>query len=1036
MSRLNRVPIGAGRRLRAVLLSLLSVILLAGTLVAAAVVVATPAAAESLMPLVTAAQGISDPVASCYDSAGNLYVLDDNGQIFVNPAFSGTLFGHAVTAGTPTEVAVVSGSAALACNSGDLFVSYGTNSSRVLALSCTSTEIFGTFVTADTLTPVLTEPAIDSLAFDQNGNLYYTDDTDGTVDVLPAATGSIFGHSVSADTPTTLVTGLSSPTGLAFDPFGDLFIADSLDQTLTALPSYTGTLFGTSVTVNTPATLETGLSLPQFDYEAVAADSSGDVFVSDGSGVSALASSTGTLFDTPVTGGVLTPLNITADVMGVTVNPSDQLVMDDPTDNAVVEATLPTADVTGVTFSGPNTDPQVVVTGTGFGSEPGATTGAGCSASGVNLPYGDLTLDDRTQGWQAGYGNDCIGVNVSSWSTTQITFTFGSWYTDQEVSTNTELQPGDTYTVDVDGSYFSSATPLIPSVTALSPTSGPLTGGTTVTITGTHLLGASAVDFGSAPATSFEVKSDTSITAVDPAGAIGAVEVSVTTWYPSPSTPADNFTYTPAVEADYACTLPAPLGVVDFPVVLSSVPAPPHTITRGGTFPTALAAQVTVPASVINEAISAGATQFTVGSQTVTIDGTTSMGAPSGAVSPDTEQAAATDLPATDQDFVSNTPYTFDTTYNPVTWQTGPGTGLVDFVPGAIVDFATYVIHGTPSTLQITCRAPSGVAALNSTTVTPPTSTPSFQVPATTPPLQNQVSAGTDGGWAVTIANTSEDTVTKVSAAVTATDGGPTVAFDTAAMAASGTSCSPAGSGKLTCSVGELGAGDSATLDVLVDTGDLTPGASIAGAAAVTSSNASGHSSSLGAIEVTVVQAGNGIKAVAAPGIPLASTKKPLRTAKAKVTLTLPKKTAKKAGARRALPFVSAAIIGNQPPVAVTLQSLPSSAEPALCPQTGSTRCQGNIVEAFGNFAAYTSKLTPITAVVQFFYGATIPTGSVYFLKPNGKTVDKLSLCKKTANGYDTPCLATAERHLGTTGNRYAQDTVYFTGNDPVMGRR
>ena len=58
-------------------------------------------------------------------------------------------------------------------------------------------------VTADTLTPVLTEPAIDSLAFDQNGNLYYTDDTDGTVDVLPAATGSIFGHSVSADTPTT-----------------------------------------------------------------------------------------------------------------------------------------------------------------------------------------------------------------------------------------------------------------------------------------------------------------------------------------------------------------------------------------------------------------------------------------------------------------------------------------------------------------------------------------------------------------------------------------------------------------------------------------------------------------------------------------------------------------------------------------------------------------------------------------------------------------------------------------------------------------
>jgi hypothetical protein len=185
-----------------------------------------------------------------------------------------------------------------------------------------------------------------------------------------------------------------------------------------------------------------------------------------------------------------------------------------------------------------------------------------------------------------------------------------------------------------------------------------------------------------------------------------------------------------------------------------------------------------------------------------------------------------------------------------------------------------------------------------------------------------------------------------------------------------------------------------------------------------------------------VIQAGNGTKAVAAPGIPLASTKRPLRKAKAKVTLTLPKKATKKAVKQVALPFVSAAVIGNQPPVAVTLQSLTPASEPALCPPTGATQCEGDIVEAYGNFAAYTSNLTPITAEVQFFYGNTIPSGTVYFLKPNGKTVDKLALCKKTVKGYDTPCLATAEQHLGTTGNKYAQDTIYFTGNDPVMGRR
>ena len=184
------------------------------------------------------------------------------------------------------------------------------------------------------------------------------------------------------------------------------------------------------------------------------------------------------------------------------------------------------------------------------------------------------------------------------------------------------------------------------------------------------------------------------------------------------------------------------------------------------------------------------------------------------------------------------------------------------------------------------------------------------------------------------------------------------------------------------------------------------------------------------------VAAGNGTKAVAAPHIPLAITKKALKTAKAKVTLTLPKKTTKRAAATPlTLPFTSGSVVGDQPPVAVTLQSLVPSAEPALCPPTGTTKCEGDIVEAFGNFAPYTSNLTPITAVVQFFYGNSIPSGTIYFLKPNGKTVDKLALCKKTANGYDTPCPASAEQHL-TTGNLYAQDTVYFTGNDPVMGRR
>lgn len=62
----------------------------------------------------------------------------------------------------------------------------------------------------------------------------------------------------------------------------------------------------------------------------------------------------------------------------------------------------------------------------------------------------------------------------------------------------------------------------------MSPASGPVAGGTTVTITGTNLTGATAVNFGIPAATSFTVESATQIIATSPAGT-GIVNVTVTT---------------------------------------------------------------------------------------------------------------------------------------------------------------------------------------------------------------------------------------------------------------------------------------------------------------------------------------------------------------------------------------------------------------------------------------------------------------------------------------------------------------------------
>ena len=91
----------------------------------------------------------------------------------------------------------------------------------------------------------------------------------------------------------------------------------------------------------------------------------------------------------------------------------------------------------------------------------------------------------------------------------------------------------------------------LPTVSAVSPSSGAANGGTTVTITGTGLGSASAVDFGSTAA-KVTADSATSITATAPAGS-GTVDVTVTTaGGTSVTSSADHYTYVaPTVTAIY-----------------------------------------------------------------------------------------------------------------------------------------------------------------------------------------------------------------------------------------------------------------------------------------------------------------------------------------------------------------------------------------------------------------------------------------------------------------------------------------------------
>ena len=256
-----------------------------------------------------------------------------------------------------------------------------------------------------------------------------------------------------------------------------------------------------------------------------------------------------------------------------------------------------------VTTVNPTSGPQaggtsVTVTGTGFVTgattvDFGSTAGTTVDVTSSDQPHGQLTGGDRhgqrhrvdhqwwgvhaadqrlhlqrpadghrinpTSGPQA--GGTSVTVTGTGFVTGSTTVEFGSTAgTSVDVTSPTNLtvdSPAGTgmVSVTVITTAGGASTPLAnaytytgpPTVTAVNPTNGPQTGGTSVTVTGTGFVtGATTVDFGSTAGTSVDVTSGTSLTVNSPAGT-GTVDVTVTTSSGTSATGAsDKFTYNAA----------------------------------------------------------------------------------------------------------------------------------------------------------------------------------------------------------------------------------------------------------------------------------------------------------------------------------------------------------------------------------------------------------------------------------------------------------------------------------------------------------
>jgi N-acetylneuraminic acid mutarotase len=176
--------------------------------------------------------------------------------------------------------------------------------------------------------------------------------------------------------------------------------------------------------------------------------------------------------------------------------------------------------------AGGTSTPAPTVTGVSPATGP-AAGGTAVTVTGTNLSGGSVAF-----GGIAATGVSCTAASCTATSPA------GTGTVDVTVTT----AGGTSATSSADQFAYQAAPPPAPAVTAVSPASGPASGGTAVTVTGSNLSGGS-VAFGTAVGTGVSCTA-TSCAATSPAGT-GTVNVTVTTpGGTSATSAADQFTYT------------------------------------------------------------------------------------------------------------------------------------------------------------------------------------------------------------------------------------------------------------------------------------------------------------------------------------------------------------------------------------------------------------------------------------------------------------------------------------------------------------
>lgn len=220
--------------------------------------------------------------------------------------------------------------------------------------------------------------------------------------------------------------------------------------------------------------------------------------------------------------------SISGEIHNFTVNSDTEITATAPAGTGLVDVVVTTPGGSSPTVGADQYSYQPIVAGInpGFGTAAGGTT---------------VTID----------GSNFTGANAVDFGTTAATtFKVNS---DTQVTATSPPGSGIVDVVVVTGGGSSQTSnadqfSYAPVVSSLTPSAGPATGGTSVTVSGFNFTGATAVDFGAVPAASFSVTNDGTLTAAAPPGNSPHVPVTVTgPGGASTANPGAVFSYGPVV---------------------------------------------------------------------------------------------------------------------------------------------------------------------------------------------------------------------------------------------------------------------------------------------------------------------------------------------------------------------------------------------------------------------------------------------------------------------------------------------------------